>query len=236
MSLHGCHGYAAAVTTSSRSDVRKYFTECLTTAAELVNRTKDIMLQKGVYYRPPIVQPPDRSEYVDDNNYLSGWFGEKRALSCIEITDIYFNLKKSILTKAVVVVANQVAKSDKVKKFLKKAVKMKEEHVQTFFQVLLKENLPSPPIFEAEISDSTISPFSEKLMMFQIGFLFSSAMVYYGTGWASSPRTDLSPKYMMAIMGDLKIGHDWINIMIENRWLEQPPLAEDRSKLAETKK
>jgi Protein of unknown function (DUF3231) len=29
MSLHGCHGYAGSVSTSSRSDVRQYFTECL---------------------------------------------------------------------------------------------------------------------------------------------------------------------------------------------------------------
>lgn len=67
--------------------------------------------------------------------------------------------------------------------------------------------------------------------MFQVGFLFLTAMVYYGTGWATSPRRDLSPKYMMAIMEDLKIGHDWINIMIKKRWLEQPPLAEDRKEL-----
>ncbi|MDQ0229117.1 hypothetical protein J2S19_000367 [Metabacillus malikii] len=31
------------------------------TTTELVNRTKDIMLQKGIYYRPPTIQPPDRS-------------------------------------------------------------------------------------------------------------------------------------------------------------------------------
>jgi Protein of unknown function (DUF3231) len=57
-------------------------------------------------------------------------------------------------------------------------------------------------------------------MMFQIGFLFSTAMVYYGTGWASSLRRDLTPKYVNAIAGDLKIGSDWIDLMIENKWIE----------------
>ncbi|MDQ0229116.1 DUF3231 family protein [Metabacillus malikii] len=165
---------------------------------------------------------------------MTGWFGDKRALSCIEITDIYFNLKKSILAKAIVVAANQVAKSNKVKKFFQKAVKMKENHVQTFFEVLLAEKLPSPPILDAELTDSTLSPFSDKLWMFQIGFLFSSAMVYYGTGWATSPRRDLSPKYMTSIMEDLKIGNEWVNIMIEHHWLEQPPLAENRMKLGQS--
>ncbi|WP_077212441.1 DUF3231 family protein [Bacillus dakarensis] len=166
------------------------------------------MQEKGLYYRPLVINIPARADYVEDNNFLTGWLGEKRALSCIEIADIYFNLKKSLIAKAFIVSVQQVAKHDKVKNFLEKAAKTKEEHVKTFFETLLAENLPSPPIFDAEITDSTISPFSDKLLMFQIGFLFSTAMVYYGMRWASSPRRDLSPKYMMAMMGDLKIGND----------------------------
>jgi rubrerythrin len=178
MSLHGCHGYSGAVTTSSRLDVRNYFTECLASAVELCNRTKNVLQEKGQYSRPPVINPPARSEYVEDNNFLSGWLGEKRALSCIEITDIYFNLKKSILAKVFVVVANQVAKSDKVKKLLQKALNTKEDHVKMFSELLTNENLPEPPILESEVTNSTITPFSEKLMIYQIGFLFTTAMVY----------------------------------------------------------
>jgi len=236
MSLHGCHGYSGAITTSTRLDIRNYFTECLTSAAELCNRTKNLLLEKGLYYRPPVVNPPNSASYIDDKSFLTGWLGEKRPLSCIEITDIYFNLKKSIFAKAFIISAYQVTKSNKIKNFLKKAVSKKEDHIKLFFEVLLSENLPSPPIFDAEITDSTVSPFSDKLMMFQVGFLFSTAMVYYGTGWASSIRRDLTAKYMTAMAEDLKIGNDWINIMIKNGWLEEPPMAEDRSKLANTKK
>ncbi len=232
MSLHGCHGYSGAITTCSRLDVRNYFNECNASAVELSNRTKDILLEKGVYHRPPVLNPPDSSEYVDDNNYVTGWFGEKRALSCIEITNIYFNLKKSSFAKALIVATHQVAKSTIVKNFLLKVIKSAGENIKMFNEVLISENLPSAPTFDHEITDSTVSPFSEKLLMFQIGFLSSTAMVYYGTGLASASRRDLSSKYMMAIMADLKISNDWIKIMIKNRWLEQPPLAEDRKELA----
>jgi len=101
-----------------------------------------------------------------------------------------------------------------------------------FNELLNKENLPAPPTLEAEVTNSTTSPFSEKLMMYQVGFLFTTAMVYYGTGWASSPRRDLTPHYMMAISGDVKIGNDWLDMMIDIGWLEQPPLAENRAELA----
>lgn len=236
MSLHGCHGYSGAITTCTREDIRTYFTECLVSATELCNRTKDLLLEKGLYYRPPVIPPSYKADYIDDKNFLAGWFGEKRPLSCIEITDIYFNLKKSMFAKTFMVSALQVTKSDKVKNFLKKALKTKDDHIKLFFEVLYEDNLPSPPIFDAEITNSTVSPFSDKLLMFQVGFLFSTAMVYYGTGWASSLRRDLSPKYMTAMMEDLKVGNDWVNLMIKNQWLEEPPLAEDRSKLADMSK
>lgn len=236
MAIHGCHGYSGAITTSSRLDVRDYFTRCNASAVELCNRTKNVLLEKGLYFRPPVVLPPEKPDFVKNDNFLAGWFGEKRPLSCIEITDIYFNLKKSILAKAVTVAFSQVAHSKHIRDFLLKAVNTKDSHIQMFNDVLNFENLPAPPTLEAEITDSTTSPFSDKLIMFQIGFLFSTAMVYYGAGWASSPRRDLSPKYLMAISGDLKIGNDWINLMIENGWLEQPPLAEDRRELAMTNK
>lgn len=236
MSLYGCHGYSGAVTTSSRLDVRNYFTNCLANATEICNRTKSVLQEKGLYYRPPVVNPPARTEYIEDKNFLNGWLGEKRPLSSIEITHIYFNLKKSAMTKVLVIMASQVAKSEKVKNFLQKVLKTKAEHIKIFSELLSEENLPVPPIFDAEITNSTVSPFSEKLLMYQIGFLISTAMIYYSTGWASSPRRDLSLKYMSAITRDLKVGNEWTQIMVKNHWLEQPPLAEDRSKLAKSKK
>ncbi|MDN3015526.1 DUF3231 family protein [Paenibacillus sp. BSR1-1] len=236
MSIHSCHGYSGALTTSARHDVREYFTSCNASAIELCNRTKNILMEKGLYYRPPVVFPPEKPDFVKDDNFIAGWFGEKRPLSCIEITDIYFNLKKSIMAKAVTVAFCQVAQSKKVRAFFLDAVKTKDSHIQMFHDLLNKENLPAPPTLEAEVTKSTTSPFSEKLMMYQVGFLFSTAMVYYGTGWASSPRRDLTPHYMMAISGDVKIGNDWMDMVIENGWLEQPPLAEDRRELALKKK
>ncbi|MFD1707376.1 DUF3231 family protein [Siminovitchia sediminis] len=70
MSLHCCHGYSGAITTSSRLDVRNYFTECLASSVELCNRTKNVLQEKGLFHRPPNITPPERAEYVVDNNFL----------------------------------------------------------------------------------------------------------------------------------------------------------------------
>lgn len=231
MSIYGCHGYSGALTTCVRQDIREYFTQCISSTVDLCNRSKDSMLEKGIYTRPPAVLPPERADFVKDDQFLAGWFGDIRPLSCIEITDLYFNLKKSILAKAFTIGFSQVVENKKVRKFLLDAMETKDKHIKSFYEVLNQEHLPAPPTFDAEVSNSTISPFSEKLIMFYVGFLFTTAMIYYGTGFASSPRRDLSPKFLSAIADDAKIGKEWIELMLENEWLEQPPLAEDRKKL-----
>jgi rubrerythrin len=235
MSIHGSHGYSGFVTTCSRHDIREYYTECNASAIELCNRTKNVLQEKGLYFRPPVLTPPERTEFVTDDNFVAGWLGDKRPLSCIEITDIYFNLKKSIFAKAMTVAFSQITQNKQVRKFLLKAVDTKNSHIQMFQEVLNQADLPSPPTFDAEITNTTASPFSEKHMVVHIGFLFSTAMTYYGTGLASSMRRDLIPKYTKAVTEDLKIIEKFTDLMIENGWLEQPPLAEDRGKLAKEK-
>ncbi|MCQ6282144.1 DUF3231 family protein [Bacillus sp. EB600] len=47
---------------------------------------------------------------------------------------------------------------------------------------------------DSEISNTIESLFSDKLILFHVSFLFSTAMDYYGQGWSRSPRRDLSPK------------------------------------------
>ncbi|CAG7617455.1 hypothetical protein PAECIP111802_00410 [Paenibacillus allorhizosphaerae] len=232
MSIHGCHGYSGAITTSSRKDVREYFSECLASSVKLCNWTKDLLIDKGIYFRPPAITPPERPEFVQSKSFVAGLIGEKRPLTCIEITDILFNLKKSILAKAVLVAFHQVGKSSIVKRFLLEAIEVKEKHIETFAATLDDDNLPAPPTLESEITDTMLSPFSDRLMMFQVGFLFSSAMVYYGSGLASSPRKDLVAKYMMAIGDDMKVSANWLRVMTDHGWMEQPPLTENRKALA----
>lgn len=237
MSIHGCEGYSSAITNSSRSDVLEYYTQCLNSAVELCKQTKKILQEKGLYFRPPVITPPEKTDFVEDKSFLAtGWFSEKRPLSCIEISTLYFNLKKSILAKAITIAFSQVTATQNVKDVLIKATEVKEKHISMFNEVLNNENLTTPPTFEEGISNSTNSPFSDKLMIFHAAFLFSTAMTYYGTGWASSPRKDLTPKFAFAIADDLRIGGVFVDIMIKNAWLEEPPLTSNRSKLINSRK
>jgi hypothetical protein len=235
MCIHGIHGYSAAITTSTREDVREYFIKCNESSTELYNRTIKLLLSKGLYIRTPVIYPPEGIEFVESSNFLTGWFGDRRPLNCLEISNISFNIIKSKMTSTLILGYSQVALSDEVKRFFLNIIEVINDHIQMFESILTENDLKVPPSFDELVTGSTTSPFSDKLMMFTTGFLFSVALVYYGIGLSSSMRTDLTAKYLKAVGGDLKVGADWVDIMIKHKWIEQPPQAIDRRALVNQK-
>jgi hypothetical protein len=101
--------------------------------------------------------------------------------------------------------------------------------------MLIEDNLHIPRTFESEVTDSTIPPFSDKLMMFHVTTLLSSAIGYYGEAMAISQRRDLAASYAKMIAEIGLLAEDGMNLLIENEWMEQPPLATDHEDLAKNK-
>ena len=48
-------------------------------------------------------------------------------------------------------------------------------------------------------------------------------------------RTDLAMTCERVILKNLTVSKDWFDIMVKNNWLEQPPLAPDRTEIARDK-
>jgi hypothetical protein len=235
MTIHGLTGYALALTTSSRADIRQFYVECNASAMELYNKTTEVLLSKGLYLRPPYISTPEKNDFVKAQNFLTGWFGERRPLSAIEISNTSFNLKKNIMAKALILGFSQIATSEEIRNFMVRGYEIKQKHNEIFSSVLSEDNLPSLPLLDSEVTNSTVAPLSDKLMMYHTGFLFQTALADYGTALATSSRTDLAAQYSRTITEDLKIVEDWANIMIHNEWMEQPPQADDRKALANAK-
>jgi len=84
----------------------------------------------------------------------------------------------------------------------------------------------------SEVTDSTVAPFSDRLMMNFITTLIASGIGQYGYSLTSSPRHDLSVQYTRLIAKIGKYSNDGANILIEKGWMEQPPMAADRRDLA----
>ena len=236
MAAHGLTGYAIAFTTSVRSDMRKYYSDCDTETKELFNRSLDLLLSKGLYTRPPYLHPPVMAQYVKKQGFLTGWFGNRRPLNGIEISNITFNMNKTVMGKAMVLGFSQVAQSQDVREYLMRGTQLSSKHLEIFSSLLHEDNLPSPPSWDSDVTNSTVAPFSDKLIMFHTGVYTQAAVAFYGAALGVCMRRDLATQYARLISEMEQYGEDGANIMINNGWMEQPPTADDRVSLASGKK
>jgi Protein of unknown function (DUF3231) len=235
MAIHGLTRYAGAIGNVIREDQRKYFMGVITETMELFEMSTKVLTEKGIVNRPPSFNNHQKVEFIKKHNFLTGWFGKRRPISAVELSGTYLNLQKTMVKTVLELAFSQVAKSKKVRDFMERSRKLCNEHFKILTSMLTEDNLAVPRTFESEVTDSTTPPFSDKLMMFHVTTLLSSAIGYYGEALALSQRRDLAANYakMIADMGLL--AEDGMNLLTENEWMEQPPLATDHSKLAKHK-
>jgi len=235
MTLHGLLGHTTSLGVSVREDLRHFYDSCDNDGKRMYHQTIELLLEKGDFQRDPYFYPAANPEYISSQDFTDGFFGKGRRLTAIEIISISFNLKKSIMAKTLSIGFSQVAQSKEVRKFLEDSEKTADDQIQSFSKIMHADNLPIPKSWETEVTTSADSPFSDKLMMYHIGFLFQAAQAYHGTGLASSMRTDLVAIYESTILKNLMVTKRWFNIMVKNKWLEQPPLAPNRKEIAKEK-
>jgi hypothetical protein len=68
--------------------------------------------------------------------------------------------------------------------------------------------------------------------MFHKSLFGSTSIGVYGSALGTCQRIDLAMHYSRLIAEMGKYMEDGFNIMIENKWAEQPPLVDDREKLS----
>ncbi|MFP5114177.1 DUF3231 family protein [Bacillaceae bacterium C204] len=232
MALHGLLGHITAFAVSVRKDLRDFYGSCDNDAKNMYNQTIDLLLEKGNFQRDPQFYPAKNPEYVTSQDFTDGFFGKGRKLAATEIISISLNLKKSIMAKTLSIAFSQVAQTKEVRKFLTDSEKTADQQIKAFSKIMQTDNLPAPKSWETEVTTSTNSPFSDKLMLYHIGFLFQAAQNYHGAGLASSMRTDLVAAYEGTILKNLMVTKKWFDLMVKNKWLEQPPLAPNRTEIA----
>ncbi|MDB5055486.1 MAG: hypothetical protein JWM44_3536 [Bacilli bacterium] len=227
--------YSMFLSKAARLDICEYYTECLNESSKLLNKSTERMLIKGTFIRAPYIPTPTKVEYIQKKSYLSGFFGNHRPLSVIEMSNIYFNLIQNQLGRTLIMGFSQVAKSKQVRDYMVRGRDISDKHVEIFGSVLSIEYLPSASAWNTLPTSSTTSPFSDKLMMFHVASLNAAGIGNYGFSLGSSPRSDLGAHYIRLMAEIMQFTEDGATLMIENGWLEQPPQAVDRDKLASEK-
>jgi hypothetical protein len=235
MTLHGLLGHTTSFSSSVRKDLRDFYDACDNDGKRMYHQTIELLLEKGHFQRNPYFYPEESPEYVSGEEFIDGYFDNKRPLAANEIISLSFNMKKKILEKSLSIGFSQVTQSKEVRKFLESSEKNSDEQIQALGKILHGDNLPIPMSWESEVTTSQEPPFSDKLMLYHIGFLIQASQAYHGAGLASAMRTDLVVAYEKIILKNLMVTKEWFNLMVKNKWLEQPPLAPNRKKIAKNK-
>ncbi|WP_232490172.1 DUF3231 family protein [Neobacillus cucumis] len=181
----------------------------------------------------PSIPAPFGVEFIDSTGIISNLFGDKRPLSTSEISNLFFNSKKTGFVRSLSLAFSQVAKLEDVRDFMVKNVTLAGKDAESFDTILQEDHLPIPKRWDAEITDSTISPFSDKLMMSHASFLVNAALSYYGAGLGSSLRSDMILNYYKVFTHAMEAGVICYNIMVKHGWLEKQPEAVDRKSLSQ---
>lgn len=235
MSIHGLTRYAGAIGCAIREDQRKYFKQVISESLELYDIATNVLVNKGIVSKPPSFNNHQKVEFIKKQNFLTGWLGKRRPISAIEVSGTYLNMQKTMTKLVLELGFSQVAQSKDVRKYMERARQVCQSHFEILASMLKEDNLHIPRTFDSEVTDSTIPPFSDKLMMFFISSLLSSAIGYLGEAMSMCQRRDLSVNYSKMIAEIGLLAEDGMNLLIENEWMEQPPLATDHEDLAKNK-
>jgi hypothetical protein len=226
--------YSSAYGNASRQDIMNYFRNNINDSAETYERGIHLLLSKGMDLSSPTIPYAKKVDFVEEKSFISIITGRDRPLIAPEIKHLQFLLNTNILGKSLMIGFSQVASSQKIRKYFHEGAKLAGKQIKGLSIVLEKQDLPSPKLFDAHVTDSTSSPFSDKLLMFHGSLAGSVALTNMGTALGQMMRHDLATEIMAFIPVIGKYNNDGLNMMIEHGWVEEPFTAADRKKLSES--
>jgi hypothetical protein len=221
--------YAVAVPLVMREDIREFFAYVNTCTTILLGQINNVLLEKHLIIKPPIIPTPERPDFINKQSYLNGWFGDVRPLHAMEITHLYDNIESNTTSKALLMGFYQTVQDEKIKSLFKRGLEMTDKVVKHCIEKLHKENLPTPTYIDHLVTTSDNPPFSDKIMLFHKLDMFTIKIRAFGNSIAVNGRRDVSAVYVRAMTNVGVFVDDAANILIDKGWLESPPKAFDRS-------
>ncbi|MEH7387175.1 DUF3231 family protein [Bacillus sp. JJ1521] len=231
MSRMNMINFSFATANTAREDIRSFFSNCLSDALNQYNEATQLMLEKGIYDRPPMVVYPSENEYIEDKTYLTKLFGEKRPLNVVEITDMFFNIERNYFAIVLCMGFQQVVQDNEILEYIKDGRKISEKQITFINDLFIKENLMGTMTIPMEVTASTISPFSDKLILVLFQALNGIDITLIGHAQALSMRTDLIAFYSKTIGEIFLYAAKGFKMLVERGWMQEPPHNLDRNKL-----
>jgi hypothetical protein len=223
---------------SYRQDIRDYFLKAWLFSKDIYNQCTDYLTEQGVLARAPYITMPKEAEFIEDKKYMSGFtmMRSKRTLNMVEIAYLYQIIEVNILGMQLMAGFAQVAKEQEVRDYFMRGKELSKKIVSDISSLMLDSDIHAPATWAGKATDSSVAPFTDKLMLYLVNILTSSATAGNAMlGMVYSMRNDLPAKLAIIAANTAKFAKDGGKLMITHRWLEEPPQMEDRNQLIKSK-
>jgi hypothetical protein len=223
-------GYATALRMATRTDIIDFYRKVIDDPVNIYNETVNIMLSKGIYMKAPSFSLPDRTESNKNEKNVKGFLGKQKPLNSIEISHIFYGLKKNTFRKDLFKGFSQSAKAKEVREYVERGKEIASKHIEVFATELLNHDLPVSMNNTVGVIDSNTTPFSDRLMMEYIRV--SNVLLASSYGKAVTVvggRRSLAIDFLRLAAEVLKYADDSVRIMRDFGWLEEPPQPEGTS-------
>ncbi|MFD0697339.1 DUF3231 family protein [Paenibacillus sp. GCM10027628] len=225
--------YGMFVTKVAREDIRLFFTNNLHASTDLYNKSVQLMLEKGIYDRPPFIPYPEHAEFLKEKEtFLSKWLEPHRPLNVLELSEMFFIVERNYFGLIVLTAFIQVTKDEKIKSHLIRGKELALKQINFINETLIKDDLLGNTMVNTEVTTSNVSPFSDRLILNLVNMLNSTAVTHLGQALSVATRFDLAAEFVKLMNDVLQYGKDGMDILIERNWFEEPPHAPDRKALA----
>jgi len=232
LARYGAIKYFTALTMSIRPDVREFYNLCVDEIQDLHKKADEILIKKGFFSAEAYIPVPERIQYVyEERSMYKGIFGDKRPINALEIAEVFGRLESRFLERPIVLGFNQVIQSQKIKKLFSKAEQVLDNNTHRWGKMLRDEDLPLPASVAHEITDSSESPFSDKLMVFHVLAVFGYGLTAHGIAIASCTRSDIVTAMNASIAETMAWAKDALDLMMQSGWMEKIPQATDRKQI-----
>lgn len=236
MGRNGCQINGMVLGTTYREDIRGFFMAAMTESGELYNKVIELMKAKGILIRSPYIPYPEEVEFVEDKSFFVGHMTfNKRPLLAVEINHLANNIELNYVGRAFIDGLAQVTNSKEIRKHLQEGYTLSTEIIETLEKSIKEEHVNTPGSPDSNTTNSTLSPFSDKLIIGINSSLTVISISSLGLGLGGSLRSDLVAEYAQLSARVGKYGLDTNTIAIKNKWLEKPPQVIDRKKLQDKK-
>lgn len=228
MGLHALH-----LSMTYRGDIISLYRKYLQTAEDVYGKTTNILLQKGILARSPLTTMPQKVEFVKDMDYLTGMnpLKKKRSLNTLEVAYLFSAIESNTIGRQMITGYAQVADNKEVAKYFLKGKELTKKIITDLNNLLLASDVMAPISSTGHVTDSKVSPFSDKLMMYNIALITSFSLGSGALGSSFSLRGDLP--VTMALLGQdiYNFSKEGGKLMATHGWMEEPPQMEDRNNL-----